>query len=192
MIDMVAGDWRSHAVRGLAAALFGILTLAWPGVTLLVLVLLFGAFALIDGAIAIGAAFTGDTEAEGSRWWLLGRGVIGVMAAIVTLGWPGITALALLWVVAAWAVVIGVSEIVMAVRLRDEIRHEWLVALLGVISIAAGVALAVSPAAGALAITWLIGWLAIVRGGVHLVYAWERRRATGRGEVTQPMHGAPA
>ncbi|MCU1452951.1 MAG: hypothetical protein JWN46_1097 [Acidimicrobiales bacterium] len=193
MIDIVAGDWRSHVVKGIAALAFGVAALLWPGITLLVLVLLFGAYALVDGAITLGAAITDDPEARGHRGWLILRGTLGVLAAVVTFAWPGITALALLLVIAAWAIAIGVVEIVAAVRLREELRHEWALVLLGLLSIAAGIALVASPAAGALAITWLIGWFALVRGVLHVGHAWDRHRAEAADHIAHPpMHGAPA
>jgi uncharacterized membrane protein HdeD (DUF308 family) len=193
MIDIVAGDWRSHVVKGTAALAFGVAALLWPGITLLVLVMLFGAYALVDGAITIGAAITDDPAARGQRGWLVVRGTLGVVAAVVTFAWPGITALAMLLVIAAWAIAIGVIEIVSAVRLRDEIRHEWALVLLGLLSVAAGIALVASPASGALAITWLIGWFVLVRGVLHIAHAWDRHRAEDADRVTHPpMHGAPA
>src|SRR5689334_9691466 len=108
-------SWWALALRGLFALLFGVLAILWPGLTLEVLVLLWGAYALADGVFAIAAAIAGAGRFH--HWWaLLLEGVVGIAAGVVTFLWPGITALALLFVIAAWAVVTGILEIVAAIR----------------------------------------------------------------------------
>ena len=163
MVIVLARNWWALALRGLFAVLFGIAAFALPGITLGALVLLYGAYAFVDGVFAITAALVGRTE--GVPWWaLLVEGLFGIAVGVLTMFWPGITALALLFMISAWAVVTGVLEIVAAIRLRKEIQGEWLLALSGILSVLFGLALVVNPGAGALAVVWLIGAYAIVFG----------------------------
>jgi uncharacterized membrane protein HdeD (DUF308 family) len=172
----VVGDWRSVALRGVAAFAFGALTLIWPDLTLTVLVYLFGAYALVDGVFTLAAVVTQSPETRGRRGILVLQGLLGVAAGIVTFAWPGITALALLYVIAAWAIIGGVLEIVAAIQLRAVLRNEWLLVLGGVASVVFGVLLVITPGAGALVITWLIGWYAVFLGVVLLALAWRLHR----------------
>jgi uncharacterized membrane protein HdeD (DUF308 family) len=154
----VARNWWVLALRGLLAVLFAFCAFIWPGLTLGVLVLLWGAFAIVDGVIAIAAGAS-------TRWWSqVFFGVLGVVAGLIALFMPGITALALLMVIAAWAIVRGVFEIVAAIRLRKELTGEWLLILAGAVSVAFGVLMVLYPAAGALAVVWLIGLQALMAG----------------------------
>src|SRR3954465_7255675 len=139
MLETLARNWWVLAVRGALAVLFGLLALIWPGITVLALVLLFGAYALVDGVMALYTALfdRGRLGGRGAGWLVL-EGVAGVLAAIGAAVWPGITALVLLYLIAAWALVTGVSEILTAIRLRQEIQGEWLLALSGVLSIVFG------------------------------------------------------
>ena len=191
MLDALTQRWWVVALRGVAAVIFGILALVWPGITLGALVLLFGAYALVDGVCALWTAATGGPAASGRRPWLVLEGVAGVAAGIATFVWPGITALALLAVVAAWALVTGVLEIVAAIRLRREIEGEWLMVLSGVLSVVFGILLFINPAAGALAVTWLIGAYAIVFGAVLLGLAmrlYRLRQREHQPQGTRPAH----
>lgn len=149
-------------MRGLCAIVFGVLTLLWPGLSLLTLVLLYGVFALFDGGLAIGAALMGGTPSP--RWWLALVGVLGIAAGAVTLVWPGITGIVLLYFIAGWAIAAGVFEIVGAFRLRKEIEGEWWLIAIGVLSALFGVLILMFPGAGALGIAFAIGWFAIVYG----------------------------
>lgn len=161
-----AGNWWTLALRGLAAVVFGILAFIWPGVTVTILVLFFGAYALWDGIFALIGAF----RAEGDRRWPLAlEGLVGIAAGLFALFWPGPAALALLYVIGAWAVITGVFEIIAAIRLRKEIEGEWLLLISGVLSILFGVMLFVWPAAGALAVTWMIASYAILFGILLIV-----------------------
>jgi uncharacterized membrane protein HdeD (DUF308 family) len=165
MLEVLTRYWWAVVLRGVAAVLFGVLALIWPDVTMIVLVALFGAYALVDGIITLGTAIFGGRE-RGRRGWLAVEGVAGILAGVITFAWPEVSALALLWIIAAWALVTGVLEIVAAVRLRREIEGEWLLAISGALSVAFGVMLVVWPAAGALAVVTLIGIYAIVFGVV--------------------------
>ena len=171
VLPVLSRNWWVLALRGLAAIVFGVLAFAWPGITLTALVLLFGAYMLVDGVFAIVAAVR--AAGQQSRWWLLLiEGVLGVLAGIVAFIVPGLTALVLLYLVAAWAIVTGVLEIVGAIRLRQEIEGEWALILGGALSVAFGILLAVLPApAGLLSLLWLIGAYAIAFGVVLIVLA---------------------
>ena len=171
---MITLSWSALALRGVLAIIFGLLVFAWPGISLWVLVLFFGANALIDGVLAIVAAVRGS--ASGGRWWgMLLQGILGIATGIITFLWPGLTALVLLYFIAAWAIVIGVFEIVAAIRLRKEIEGEWLLALRGVLAIVFGVILFANPGAGALAVVWLIGAFSIALGVLNLILAFRLR-----------------
>lgn len=171
-------DWRGLALRAVAAFLFGLIALAWPGITVTALVLLFGAFVLIDGVMNLYGAVRHDPADKQRRLTLALEGLAGLAVGIITLVWPGITALALLWVIAAWAFLTGLLEIAAAISLREEIRHEWLLGILGVLSVGFGVLLVAAPVAGALAITWAIGWYAILSSFLLGALAWQVRQLT--------------
>lgn len=160
-LENLTRNWWVYVLHGVAAVLFGIAAFVWPGLTLVVLVALYGAYAIVEGAISIVGAFR---SGEGFRWSLLLWGLLGIAAGIVAFVWPGITALALVYVIAVWAIVKGIVQIAVAIRMRREIKGEWLLWLVGLLSIAVGVLLAGFPGAGALSLVWLIGAYAIVAG----------------------------
>jgi uncharacterized membrane protein HdeD (DUF308 family) len=173
MVPAVAGNWWALLFRGIAAVLFGLAALFWPGKTLFVLIVMYGAFALVDGAFAIVA---GIRAGSGSRRWLLmAEGVLGVLAGLVVLAWPGISALLMLYVIALWAIFSGVLRIVEAISLRREIDNEWTMALSGALSIALGVILAVLPGVGLLSLVWLIGVFALGMGATLIGLAFRVR-----------------
>ena len=177
-IDAVARKWWVILLRGVAGIAFGVVTFFAPGISLLALVLLFGAYAFTDGILAIGTAIHrwGTTD----HWWVvLLQGIAGVAAAVLTLVWPGITALALLYVIAAWALVTGAFEIAAAIRLRKAISGEWLLVLSGIASVVLGVLLGLFPGPGALALVLWIGAYALV-SGVLLVGLGMRLRSWSR------------
>lgn len=176
-------DWRALALRGVAALAFGLLTLIWPGLTLWVLVVLFGAYALVDGVFTLIDVARNRPGTAEHRGWLIVEGVAGIAAGIVTFVWPAITALALLFVIAAWAFVIGVARVSAAIRLRHIVDHAWLMGLAGVLSILFAILLVITPGAGALVITWLIGWWAVVVGVTLLMAAWRVHRGAGVGDA---------
>lgn len=172
MIVLLIGDWRKLAVRGVAAMLFGLLTLVWPSITLTTLVLLFGAYALVDGAMILAATVRGEPGTRGERGWLIVQGVTGIAAGLATFAWPDITALVLLYLIAAWALSTGAFEVATAVRLRRTLSQGWLLVLgAGVLSVLFGALLLLFPGSGALAITWLIGWYALFTGSFELALA---------------------
>jgi uncharacterized membrane protein HdeD (DUF308 family) len=173
LLHALARNWWLILLRGVCAVIFGMLTFIWPGVTLLTLVLLYGAYALIDGAIAIWAAIVGGEPAP--RWWLLIVGLLGIAAGLVTLLMPGVTAVVLLIFIAFWAILTGVMQIVGAIRLRKEIDNEWMLAAGGVLSVLFGVILIVQPGAGALGLVFVIGAYAVIYGGILIGLALRLR-----------------
>ncbi len=187
MTDALARNWWALALRGLLAILFGVAVFVWPGISLAVLVLLFGAYAFVDGLFALIAGIRQHGTVGNERWWMLIiEGVAGVVAGVLTFIWPGITALVLLFLIAAWAIVTGFFEIVAAIRLRQEISNEWLLALAGIASVVFGVLVFLQPGAGALAILWLIGAYAIVFGILMLVLAFRLRSWSARVDRNVP------
>lgn len=174
LLRALARNWWLLLLRGIAAVVFGIVAIAWPGPTLLTLIIIYGVFALSDGVIAIVAATVGG--APGERWWLALVGLLGIAAGVLTFVWPGITALVLLAVIAGWAVAIGVAQIIGAIRLRKEINNEWLLILSGIISVLFGAGIMVHPGAGALAVVWVIGIYAIIAGALYIGFAFRLKK----------------
>lgn len=175
-IDMerLAKSWWALAMRGVAAIIFGFLTLLLPGVTLAVLILLFGSYAIAEGVFNVIAAVRGRGEER--VWWArLLEGLVSIVAGVVTFLRPGLTELALLYVIAAWAVVTGVLEIAAAIRLRRRIRSGVRLGLNGLLSIVFGVLTMLIPGGGALTIVWLIGGYAILFGGLLLGLSFRLR-----------------
>lgn len=155
----LAENWWAFVLRGIFAILFGIAALSYPGLTLLLLAVFFGAYVLVDGATLLVQAF-------GNKNWLLYGlgGLISIAAGLFAITRPGITALVLVFVIGIWAVARGVVEIVTAIQLRKEIKGEFFLILAGVVSIIFGLFLTVRPGAGALAVAWIIAFYAIIAG----------------------------
>jgi len=176
MVHALAKNWWLLLLRGIAAIVFGLLAFAWPGLTLLTLILFYGAFALVDGVLAIIAAITGGTPAP--RWWLAIVGLLGIAAGLLTFLMPGLTAVVLLLFIAGWAIATGVFQIIGAIKLRKEIDNEWLLILCGVISVLFGVSMMLAPGAGALALVWVIGAYSVVIGALFVALAFRLRKHT--------------
>jgi uncharacterized membrane protein HdeD (DUF308 family) len=176
------GHWWALAIRGAIAIIFGLAALLRPGIALEALILLFGAYALVDGVFAIVGVF-GGTRGRTPRWLLLIEGIAGILAGLIAFVLPGLTAFVLLYLIAAWAVVTGIFEIATAIRLRQEIRGEWALIIGGALSVLFGVILAViGPVAGLLSLIWLIGIYALVFGILMLITAFQvRGRDAGSG-----------
>lgn len=172
MLNNLSKYWWLFALRGVFSIIFGILAFVWPGITLGALVILFGVYALIDGVSTLVAAVSGRSEND--RWWvMLLEGLVGVAAGVLTFLWPAITAMILLFLIAFWALFTGVLEIIAAIRLRKEIENEWVLGLIGVLSILFGIVMLVNPGAGALALIWVIGSYAILFGVLLLYLAYK-------------------
>ena len=175
-LNFLERNWWLLLVRGIAAVLFGIAAFAWPGLTIAMLVLLFGTWMLVDGVFGVVDSIRYRDQIPNWGLWLL-DGILGMVVGAVALFMPGAAAVALLMLVAAWAIVGGVLRIVAAIQLRKRIEGEWLLGLSGALSIMFGVLLVVVPAAGILSLVWLIAAWAIVFGIVLAVLAFRLRRA---------------
>jgi len=171
MLEKITHNWWLYAVRGLVAVLLGILAFTRPEQALQALVLVFGAFALVDGIFAMFAGIASYGFFD--RWWaMLLEGVAGVIIGLLTFFWPNITGLVLLYMIAAWALITGIFEIVAAIQLRRLIKDEWMLILGGLLSILFGVLLFVFPVAGAMSVIWMIGIYAIVFGILEIILAF--------------------
>jgi uncharacterized membrane protein HdeD (DUF308 family) len=175
LLDHLAKNWWLMLLRGIIAVLFGAVAIFWPGATLLSLVFLWGAYAIADGAFSLWAAITGRVSEMTPRWWLAVVGIVGIAAGIMAWVWPGATALALLVLIAAWAMLTGAMQIWGAIRLRKEIEGEWLLGLSGSLSLLLGAVLLLQPAAGAVAVVWWIGGFAILMGIAQIALALKLR-----------------
>jgi uncharacterized membrane protein HdeD (DUF308 family) len=178
VVDTFRLNWWLLALRGLLAVLFGVLAFVWPGVTLITLVWLFGAFALLNGILSLVLAAKAPKGFPKVGSLILG-GLLGILAGLLAFVMPGITALGLLILIAAWAIMTGVMDLVAAVRLRKIITNEWLLILAGIASVAFGILLLFQPAVGALALIWWIGAWAIVLGILLMIVAFRLRNWKG-------------
>lgn len=187
MLGFMTRNWWVLLIRGILAIAFGVLAFIWPAGVLETLVLLFGAYALLDGVASIIIGLTGGA-AQDSRLWLILGGVFGVLIGVLTFVWPERTALAMIYFIAAWAIITGVFSVVAAVQLRKELENEWLLAIAGAVSVLAGLYMAAFPGEGALALIWLIGAYAIVFG-VLLIGLALRLRGMGATTTTTSTTG---
>ena len=177
MDDLLRNSWWMLALRGVLAITFGVLALIWPGATLLVMVAFFAAWALIGGVASVVAAVKNRTADKG--WWLvLLLGIVSIAAGVIAVLNPGITILVLVLLMGANALVTGVLEIVIAIRLRRTIEHEWMLALAGVVSVLFGLLVFLFPVAGAFAMVWLISFYATLTGVLLLALAFRARKWT--------------
>lgn len=172
MIAELARKWWVLLLNGICAIIFGIIAFTWPHITLLVLAIVYGIYSLVDGITMISAVFARNKRGE-SWGHLLFHGIISIVAGLIALLWPAITAIALLIVIAIWAIIRGISEILTAIRLRKFITNEWLLVLGGVISILFGLLLFARPRVGALSVVWLIGLFAIVHGIILIAFSFK-------------------
>ena len=174
MVEGLARNWWLVALRGLAAIIFGVLTIINPAMSLAVLILFFGAYALADGVFTVIAAVM--RRGNEPRWVsLLVSGILGILIGVVTLMMPGVTALVLLYIIASWAVIRGIVEIAVALKLRKAIQGEFWLILAGALSVAFGGLLFAFPGTGALAVVLWIGVFAIVFGIVLMALAFRLR-----------------
>jgi uncharacterized membrane protein HdeD (DUF308 family) len=173
LLETLKRHWWVPVLRGVAAIIFGVMAFAYPGLTLAVLVILFGAWVLVDGIFRIIGAIGHRSDPD---WgWQLVIGILGIIIGFLTFHAPGITALALVIYIAAWALMIGATEIVVAIKLRREIKGEWFLILMGVVSILFAIMLLWNPLPGALALIWLIGSYAIVFGVLGIIFGFRLR-----------------
>jgi uncharacterized membrane protein HdeD (DUF308 family) len=174
MIETLKRHWWVPVIRGIAAIVFGVIAFVYPRLTIATLVLFFGAWVLIDGIFRIVGAI-GHRSTDPDWGWQLVIGVLGILVGFLTFHAPQITALALVIYIAAWALMIGASEIAIAVKLRREIKGEWFLILMGLASIVFAALLLWNPVAGAGAIIWLIAWYAVVLGILGIFFGFRLR-----------------
>lgn len=174
MVHALAKNWWMLLLRGIAAIIFGVLALTWPGMTLVTLILFYGAYVLVDGVLAIVAAITGGALMP--RWWLAIVGLLGIAAGVLTFLMPGLTAIVLLYFIAGWAIATGVFQIIGAIKLRKEIDNEWLLILGGILSVLFGVAMIAAPGAGALALITVIGIYAMIVGALLVALSFRLKK----------------
>ncbi|CAB3799763.1 hypothetical protein LMG28688_05033 [Paraburkholderia caffeinitolerans] len=173
ILSSLSAHWGWLLARGIAAILFGVLAYAWPGLTVLTLALVWGAYAIVDGAFAL---IYGARGGGSRRWSYVFVGVIGVIAGLVAFFWPGETAIILVMIIGFWALAVGVFEIVYAIQYRHAIAHPWAVGLSGLLSVALGFFVVMHPGAGALSLIWLIASFAILYGILMIVASLQLRR----------------
>lgn len=171
-------SWWALALRGAAAIVFGVLALLWPGITLLVLIALFAAYALVGGAVSVfGAVDSGKQDGEWGLPLLLG--LVSLGAGAIAFLHPGLTGLILVLLIGAHALVTGALDIISAVRHRKTGTGEWLLAASGALSMVFGALVFLFPGAGALALIWLISLYALVTGFLLLGAAYRARKTSG-------------
>ena len=175
MLDLLSRRWWWILVRGIAAILFGIVAFARPGLTLWALVVLFAAYAIVDGAsmIVFGRRL-------GNWFWYALAGLVSMAAGVVAIAWPGITAMALLWVIAAWAILSGIFQIMSGMEIRKEVEGEWVLYVGGALAILFGLMLFFRPGAGALSVVWLIGTFMILFGILQVILSFKLKGLQGK------------
>jgi uncharacterized membrane protein HdeD (DUF308 family) len=178
LLRSIGRAWWLLALRGGAAIVFGVLALAMPAITLVTLVLFWGAWALVDGVTALWAGWQAR-DGTTPLWPFVLTGVLGIAAGVFTLVAPAVTAFALLMLIAVWAIVTGVLEISAAIRLRKEIDNEWWLILSGLLSVAFGALLVLRPGQGALALLWLIASFSIAFGVLMVLFAFKLKKHAG-------------
>jgi uncharacterized membrane protein HdeD (DUF308 family) len=171
MLYELANRWWALALRGLFAFLFGLLTFCIPGIALLTLVLMFGAYAILDGVFDL----VSSMRSFDHHWPLMIEGIIGIVIGILTFIWPGMTATVLVYLIAFWAIFTGVLEIVTGIRLRKAITNELWQILMGFLSLLFGVLILLFPGAGALALLLWIGAYFMVFGILLVALAFRPR-----------------
>ena len=185
MLSSLTRNWWMAALRGTFAVIFGVAAFVWPGMTFEVLVLLFGAYAFVDGILVLGFGLV--AAGDGEQWWpLVLSGILGIAIGVLTYAKPETMALALVYVAGFWAIVTGLLEIVAAIRLRDVVSGEWLMGLSGALSVVFGVLVAAQPNSGALALVYLFGFYAIL-AGISQIGLGFRLRGLGEDVAKAPI-----
>ncbi len=171
---MARRSWWLVVLRGLAAICFGLVAIFWPGISLAALVMLFGIYALMDGAVTLALALRVPAGAPG-RSILAATGIAGLLVGLVSVLWPEATVTLLIYVLAAWLVLFGLIAITHSLQMRKQIA-DWPLSRGGLLLLVIGLLLALFPDAVALAATWVLGILALLIGGGLLAFAWQRQQ----------------
>jgi uncharacterized membrane protein HdeD (DUF308 family) len=174
LLQTLKRHWWVPVLRGVAAIIFGVIAFTHPVMAAATLVLFFGAWVLIDGIFRVIGAI-GHRSSDGDWGWQLVIGILGIVVGLLTFHAPGITALALVVYIAAWALMIGVTEIGVAIKMRREIKGEWFLILMGLASIIFACLLFWNPLAGAAALIWIIAWYAVIMGVLGIVFGLRLR-----------------
>jgi len=182
LLEGLAENWWLMLLRGVAAIVFGVLTFGWPSASIMVLALVWGAYALADGVFALWAGVVGRTTARSARWWLAVVGVLGIAAGGLALAWPGITAMVLMFFLAGWLFAVGILQVWGAIRIRKEVEGEIWLALSGLLSIGVAILLVARPTTALLATAWAIGAVAILVGISYIALGFRLRRAMRRAD----------
>ncbi len=173
--QVLAHIWKTTALRGVLAIAFAVVVLVWPNIGLTSLIALFGAYALVSGLGAIAGAFNVPVQG-GRRGWLVFEGLLGIAVGVVVFVWPDLSALGLLYAIAAWAIALGIFEIALAFALRFSGGRPLLLVLSGMLSVAFGAIMFAHPGAGAVALLALVAAFALVTGAMQITLALELRR----------------
>ena len=177
MLRSLSNRWWGLALRGILAIVFGGLALVWPDLTVIALVLLFGAFALLDGVLATVSVLARDEPLQ-TQWTLAFQGVLGMAVGITTFLWPNVTTLVLLYIIAFWLAFTGLAQLIAAIRLRDVIAREWLMILAGTLSVILAVMLVLFPVEAIATLGIIIGIYAIILGSLLIGEAFRARSAS--------------
>lgn len=172
LLETLKRHWWVPVLRGVAAIIFGVIAFTHPAMAAATLVLFFGAWVLIDGIFRVVGAIRQRDPDWGSD---LVIGILGIIVGLLTFHAPGITALALVIYIAAWALMVGATEIALAIKMRREIKGEWFMILMGLASIVFAGLLLWNPLAGAAALIWIIAWYAVIMGVLAIVFGFRLR-----------------
>ncbi len=187
MIADLARNWWVLLIRGILTILFGVIAWVNPLMTLAVLVMVFAAYAIVDGVFSIVMSLTAPKAYRG--WlWLLASGIAGIIIGALTFLWPGVTAVLLLYWILTWLVITGVFQVIAGIRLRKEIDGEVLLVLGGLLSVAFGLYLMANPAVGALAVLWMIAFYAVIAGILMIVVAFRLKGTRGGTDRSATAH----
>ena len=189
VIEALRRNWWTFIFRGVCAIAFGLFAWFWPGMTLLALLLTWGVLACVNGVVTLASAFARDGHEP--RWILLLEGGVSVLAGVVALAYPRFTALLFLYLLAAWAVLSGIVEVIAAYRLRKELRGEFWLGFAGVLSLLFGVMLILRPGAGALTVVWLIAGYSVLFGVVLIAWGLHLKRLHDASEQQRVVGAAP-
>lgn len=179
-VQTLRDNWWIPLIRGIAAILFGIIALAMPGLTAYALMIAFGAYAVVDGVMAIYLGFKRKSTDEAWWAWVI-DGILSILIGLMALFWTEATAVVFIIWIAAWAFVAGIMRIVAAIRLRKEIEGEWALILSGVLMIIWGILLVYTPAAGIISIAWLLGLFSVLVGIAMIMLAFRLKNLPVRG-----------
>lgn len=187
-INALARHWWLIVLRGVFAILFALAAFFWPTLSWLVLLTMFGIYAIVDGIVAVA---TGLSRTKQARWWaFLLEGLVSIGVGVAALIWPGLASFVIIILIANWAILTGIFEIVAAIRLRSEINNEWLLVFGGVLSIALGILLFVQPTAAIIAITWTLGAYALFFGVLLISLGIRLKRENLRRENDRQLRPA--